>query len=238
MALKGEFQWYRSLHQGGKKAISFVLTNKNMFAVETFDCAIVDQTGQEPPSIRRRLKLKVNEQFTFNYDTCGWNWCNGDYFAILGKSDKIEKRWDLNLKVYQRGACPECHGSHRCAHCQGRGYIEDTQHNMHNCQYCNGSGICQTCYVPMRGNNQLTGATGDENAGEFREQSRQRRIIGLQQRISQITAQLDNLEWELRSMRRKDLDVTARMAYMAQIELRHSLQQQLTQMQYQLQQLL
>ena len=92
MALKGSFEWFNSLRQGGRKAISFTLTNRNMFSPETFDCAIVDGTGQIPHQIRRQLKLKVNESFTFNIDTCGWDWCNGDYFAILGKKDKEKER--------------------------------------------------------------------------------------------------------------------------------------------------
>ena len=30
--------------------------------------------------------------FTFNLDTCGWTWCQGDFFAILKKNGKIDKR--------------------------------------------------------------------------------------------------------------------------------------------------
>ena len=37
MALKGTFNWYKSIWQGGEKAISFILLCENMFQSETFD---------------------------------------------------------------------------------------------------------------------------------------------------------------------------------------------------------
>ena len=51
MGLKGKFEWYNSLHQGGKKAITFSLRCSNMIQSETFDCAIIDGFGQQPPQI-------------------------------------------------------------------------------------------------------------------------------------------------------------------------------------------
>lgn len=238
MSFRGKFEWYNSLHQGGKRAISFTLTCKNMFMPETFDCAIIDSSGQEQSQIRRQLKLRPNESLVFNYDRCRWDWCQGDYFCILGKDDQIKQRWDLNLKIYARGECPECHGSHRCQNCNGNGVIENRNtHTINKCHTCNGTGVCQTCYVPIRSGTTLAqevyGAQSIPNAGL----SKQRKIAALQQTISNLESKIAKADMDMRMMQLKGMDVSARTAYMSQVEMLHSFQRQLINAQYELQQL-
>lgn len=238
MGLKGKFEWFNSLHQGGRKAISFTLRCSNMLQSETFDCAIIDSTGMEPPQIRRQLKMKPNDMLRFDYDTCRWNWCQGDYFAILGKNDKIEKRWDLNLKIYANGECPECHGSHRCATCNGNGIIKDNySHTYTSCVTCNGTGICQTCYVPLRQGNSFDATIVGNVSVPNADLSMQKRISVLQQRISDLRAKIEKAEWDRRMMQLKDMDMSSQIAYRSQLELKSRYEQQLIQAQYELEQL-
>jgi hypothetical protein len=238
MSFRGSFEWYNSLHQGGKRAISFTLTCKNMFKTETFDCAIIDSTGQQPTQVRRQLKLKPNESLIFNYDRCRWDWCQGDYFCILGKGDKVEQRWDLNLKIYARGECPDCHGSHRCYNCNGSGVIRNQHtHTVDTCQTCNGTGICQKCYVPIRSGSTLAQEVYGAQPLPNSELSKKRKIVALQQTISDLEGRIAKADMDMRMMQLKGLDVSARMAYMSQVEMLHAFQRQLINAQHELQQL-
>lgn len=209
-----------------------------MLMPETFDCAIIDTTGQQPTQIRRKLKLKPNESFTFNYDTCGWDWCQGDFFAILGKNDKIQKRWDLNLKVYGRGECPECHGSHRCVKCNGTGTIRNQHiHTISTCPNCNGTGFCQTCYVPIRQGNNLANQVYGNVQIPNPEVSKQRKIETLRRTISDLQSKIEKEEWNQRMWQLKGMDVSSHTAYSSQLELKHMYERQLMQAQYELQQI-
>ena len=60
MALKGAFNWYNSIQQGGRRAISFTLLCDNMFQTETFDCAIIDSGAHVPPQIRRQISYSLH----------------------------------------------------------------------------------------------------------------------------------------------------------------------------------
>ena len=238
MSFRGSFDWFTSLHQGGKRAISFTLTCKNMLIPETFDCAIIDSTGQQPTQIRRRLKLKPNESFTFNYDTCGWDWCQGDFFAILGNNDKIQKRWELNLKVYGRGECPDCHGSHRCVKCNGIGTIRNQHvHTISACPTCNGTGICQKCYVPMRAGTNLSNEVYGNAQVPNPLMNRQSKIAALKKTISELQSKIEKADWDLRMMQLKGMDVSSHTVYSSQLELKFQYERQLIQLQYELQQL-
>ena len=238
MRFNGKFEWFISLHQGGKKAISFTLTCKNMLMPETFDCAIIDSSGQVPPQIRRQVKLKPNESFTFNYDTCRWDWCQGDFFAILGKNDKIEKRWDLNLKVYSRGECPDCHGTHRCVKCNGSGTIKHHEsHTFSMCTACNGTGLCQTCYVPVRQGSNMANVVYDGVSMPDPHASRQRKIEALRQTIRELQAKIEQAEWDRRMMQLDGLDRSSYITYSSQLELKHQYELQLINAQHELQQL-
>ncbi len=205
---------------------------------ETFDCAIIDSTGQQPSQIRRRLKLKANESYIFNFDTCGWDWCQGDFFAILGKNDKIKKRWDLNLKVYGRGECPECHGSYRCIKCNGTGTIKNPHnHTISSCTTCNGTGICQKCYVPMRSGTNLSNEVYNGIQMPNPELNRQQRILVLQKTISDLQSKIERADWDARMMQFKGMDISSHIGYSSQLELKHQYERQLIRAQYELQQL-
>ena len=180
----------------------------------------------------------TNESFIFNYDSCGWDWCQGDFFAILGKNDKIQKRWDLNLKVYGRGECPECHGSHRCVKCNGTGTIRNSHnHTIDSCPTCNGTGICQKCYVPMRAGTNLANEVYGRIQMPNPELNRQQRISALQRTISDLQSKIEKADWDSRMMQRKGMDFSSRIAYSSQLELKHQYERQLIQAQYELQQL-
>ena len=84
MSFRGEFNWIQCLHQGGRKAISFTLKCTNMFQTETFDAAIIDGNGQLQPMMFRQQRLAANKSLRFDFDTVGWDWCQGDTFAIIG----------------------------------------------------------------------------------------------------------------------------------------------------------
>lgn len=239
MSFRGKFESFTSLRQGGKKAYSFTLTCKNLFMTETFDCAIIDSTGQEPTQFHRYLKMKANESRAFNYDTCGWDWHQGDYFAILGKNDEIKQRWDLNLKIYARGECPECHGSHKCNKCNGSGILKDIHtHTITSCRACNGTGICQKCYVPIRSGSTLAQEVYGTHPLPNADISKQRKIATLQQTISNLDAQIAKADMDMRMMQKKGMDVSAGIAFRSQLELQHNLQRQLLNAQHELQQLL
>jgi len=239
MSFRGKFEPFTSLRQGGKKSYSFVLTCKNMLMPETFDCAIMDCSGQQQTQFYRHLKLKANESKVFNYDTCGWDWCQGDSFVILNEKDKILQRWDLNLKIYARGECPECHGGHKCAKCNGSGVITDIHtHTISSCRVCNGTGICQTCFVPIRSGSAIAQEVYGTHSLPNADMTKQRKVSALQQTISNLEAQIAKADMDARMMQLKGLDVSARTAYMAHIELQHTLQRQLLNAQYELQQLM
>lgn len=239
MSLKGKFEWFNSIQQGGKKAISFTLTCKSMFMSETFDCAIMDSSGQQPSQIRRQIKLKPNESFIFNYDTCGWNWCVGDYFAIIdSKNDSIIKRWDVDVKVYGRGECPECHGSHRCSRCNGTGIVHNPYtHTMSQCTTCSGTGVCQTCYVPVRYGSALYNEIYSNGSMPNPSLNKQMKIDDIQRRIQELQKIVEQAEWNERMMRLRRIDKSMGTTFMHILNQKVQYEQQIIQLQHQLDQL-
>lgn len=234
MALKGSFKWINSLQKGGRKSISFTLLCDNLFQSETFDCAIVDSSGQMPPQIRRQITLKAKQSFKFDYDSCGWDWCIGDYFALLGKNDKILKRWDLNVKVYKRGECPDCHGTQRCKECNGNGI----HYHKHICSYsqclaCNGTGICQTCYVPIRHSKSANQVIPVQPSSH----SRQCKINAIREEILDLQSKIEQAEWNRRMMQMRDTDISSHSVYSSQLSLIHQYKIKLINLQSELQQL-
>lgn len=237
MGIKGKFTWINAAHLGGRKSISFTLECDNLLRGEEFDCAIYDGSGLLHPQIRRGLKLRPRQSFVFNFDTCGWDWCQGDYFAILGRKDKIVKRWDLEISTYKLGECPDCHGTHKCIHCNGTGLIKDSTHTFNPCTHCNGTGVCQTCYVPTRQSALSSGERYIDSVYSNAEEARQRKIASLQTIIRDLQSKIEKVEWDLRIMQLRGMDVTSRSVYSSQLSLKHQYQIQLLNHQYELQQL-
>lgn len=239
MSFRGKFEWYNSIQQGGKKAITFTLTCKNMFMRETFDCAIMDSSGQQPSQIRRRIKLKPKESFVFNYDTCGWDWCIGDFFAIIdSNNDNILERWDVDVKVYGRGECPECHGSHRCSKCNGTGIMNNPYtHTMSQCPVCSGTGLCQTCYVPVRYGSTMYNEIYSNGSIPNPNLNKQYRIEALQRRISELQKMIERAEWNERMMQLRRIDKSMGTTFMHILNQKVQYEQQIIQLQHQLDQL-
>ena len=238
MGFKGTFSWFTASHLGGRKSISFTLECSNLLQTEEFDCAIFDGSNQLPPQIRRKVKLRPRQSFVFNYDTCGWDWCPGDYFAILGHKDKIVQRWDLSLQTYKPGECPDCHGTHKCVSCNGTGLIKDFyNHTYSTCTKCNGTGVCQTCYVPTRQTVLSPGERYSDSVSSGAADARQRKIASLHQIISDLQSKIEKVEWDLRVMRLRGMDVASNTVYSSQLSLKYQYERQILNHQFELQQL-
>ena len=137
MRLEGDFQWFQSKRKGGRWSIRFQLRCTRWWREEAFRYAIFDGTGQLEP-YRSFLELPANNAVNIDYDTCSWDWCQGDTFAVLNEKDEIVEHWTLSLHTYAPGECPECHGS---------GTVTSEQRTMFGsfltkttCPECSGSG--------------------------------------------------------------------------------------------------
>lgn len=231
------------MRQGGRKAISFTLTCTNWFQDETFDAAIYDGYGMIQPIVFRQLTLQANSSLIFDYDKIEWNWCNGDTFAILDKNGRpTSDAWTLNLKVYAPGECPECHGSHRCRQCGGRGhYTNRHTHTVEYCSACNGSGICQTCYVPIRNASQqqmgIPDMGGGNPASSFANASRQREVSMLRGQIKEYESRIEKVDWDLRMMELKGSTVSSRSTYRTYLDQKYRYEKKLIELQSRLEQL-
>ena len=104
MSFSGNFSCINSVKLAGMRIFSFSLKCNNWIQSETIDFMISDAQNISPLIFRNR-KIKAGSVLTFNYDTCGWQWHQGDYFAILGKNGKIAQSWQLSLKEYDYGEC-------------------------------------------------------------------------------------------------------------------------------------
>lgn len=248
MSFRGKFNWFQSIRQGGRKAISFTLTCSNMFQTETFDAVIIDGTGQNNPMFFHQERLAAGKSFRFDIDSVGWDWCQGDIFAILNKKGEIDKsnQWKLNIKVPAPGECKECHGTHKCKYCNGTGIITNySTHDVTACTNCYGTGVCQGCYVPIRMTN--TVGVGQQTAGmgsiynttnmPTPSIAKQRKIETLRQRIQELQMKIERADWDEKIMKLRGTDITFRNNYMSQVSLKYQYEKQLTNLQYELQQL-
>jgi len=192
MKLKGEYIWFRCLRMGGQKAISFELYNSAWLGQEEMNIALISSDQTVSPLHYANVVIKHGESLSFNYDTVGWNWKQGDSFVLLDNKGKIKKNWPLNLSTYAQGECPECHGTHRCNACQGKGVITDYRtHMVSSCQVCHGTGSCQTCYIPTNTNSpkNLYVDNSQPNPTIYKEQRKimlRRRIVELQNKIDRM----------------------------------------------------
>ena len=151
MGFKGSFSRIPSNRLAETIIISFTLKCTNLMFGETVDVALYPSDGAQP-WFYRGLQFKAGQSYRFDFDTVDWNWCQGDSLLILGKNDKVVQRWDLRIREYGPGECPECHGTHKCKRCHGEGvvYPQGKIWEYKTCPQCGGTGICQTCYIPRR----------------------------------------------------------------------------------------
>ncbi len=122
MSFKVNFIKKSSNRLAGIITVSCTITCTNWMFGDTVDIALYDCYGQNP-WYYRDLKFKSGQSYTFDYDTVGWQWCQGDYIAIVDKNNKILQKWHLQIPEYRPGECPECHGTHKCRACNGEGYV-------------------------------------------------------------------------------------------------------------------
>ena len=238
MKFKGEFSWVKSVRQGGRKAISFTLKCTNFITSETFNAAILDASGLSQPLYFSNQSIPARKSLRFDYDTVGWDWCQGDKFVILDKKGKIKAEWVANMKTYDYGECPTCHGTHRCPQCTGSGHITDKYtHMIETCQLCAGTGQCQTCYLPVRDNSDISRSMGLDQRTNNAEVSRQRRIAAISSRIYELRSKIEKIEWDLRIMKLKDQSYSSHTTYTSILQLKLTYEQQLIQLQYELEQL-
>lgn len=151
MGFSGKFELAPQKRLANSLLYSFVLTNTRWLGKETVDCMISDEFGQQPWYFRDQTFL-AGRSYRFDFDTVDWQWCQHDYFAILGKNDKIIQKWQLNLKEYRPGECPDCHGTKKCKKCHGQGFIYPPNRiwEYKMCDSCGGTGMCYRCDVPKR----------------------------------------------------------------------------------------
>lgn len=152
MGFSGRFELAPQRRLANTLMYSFVLKNNSWFGSDTIDCVICDEYGRQPWYFRGQV-LKAGNSYRFDFDTVNWTWCQHDYFAIIDKNNRIIQKWQLNLREYAPGECPECHGTHKCRKCNGNGFIYPPRHieNLQTCSACGGTGTCRTCYIPVRG---------------------------------------------------------------------------------------
>lgn len=161
MSFKVNFTKKSSNRLAGIITVSCTITCTNWMFGDTVDIALYDCYGQNP-WYYRDLKFKSGQSYTFDYDTVGWQWCQGDYIAIVDKNNKILQKWHLQIPEYRPGECPECHGTHKCRACNGEGYVypRGKVWQFKRCERCGGTGICQTCDIPRRKQQFGGGPTG------------------------------------------------------------------------------
>ena len=242
MNLKGEFSWIQSLRLGGRKAISFTLKCTNLLYDETFNAAILDGSGSSQPIYFTNQSIPARKSLRFDYDTVGWDWCQGDKFVILDKKGKIKAEWVVNMRTYAYGECPTCHGTHRCPQCSGSGRITDRHtHMIETCQACAGTGQCQTCYLPMHSPQNIGQYTnpgiGFNQMANSADVSKQRRVAALNSQIQELQAKIEKINWDLRIMKLRDISYNSQLTYQSILRLRFTYEQQLIKLQSELRQL-
>lgn len=161
MSFKVAFTKKSSQRFAGIITVSCTITCTNWMLGDTVDIALFDCYRQNP-WYYRNLKFKSGQSYTFDYDTVGWQWCQGDFIAIVDNNNNILQKWHLQIPEYRPGECPECHGSHKCRACNGEGYVYPRGRvwKYRRCDKCGGTGICQTCDIPRRKAKYGGGPTG------------------------------------------------------------------------------
>ena len=164
------------------------------------------------------------------------------FSEFLDENGKMAQKWTLNLKVPAPGECKDCHGTHKCRNCNGRGTITNHRtHEIYSCDTCKGTGICQTCFVPMRNpqfyNQDYSGKGNNGQQMSSSEANRQRKINSLRQRIYELQAKIEKAEWDERLMRLRGTDISSIRVYRSQLNLKYQYEKQILQLKAELQQL-
>jgi len=193
--------------------------------------------GTAQPMIWRSQTLKAKQSLRFDYDTIDWLWCNGDTFVILGKKDSIRHKWPLSLQMYAPGECPECHGTHKCRKCSGKGFVNLPRHTIEQCDVCHGTGICQTCYVPQRTSSPIHSPLINGVNPSNGKTPRDRQIENLRKNISDLQSKIEKTQWDMRMMQLKDMDRSNSSVYLSYNHLLHQYNIQMINLQSQLEQL-
>lgn len=231
MSLKATFTRYVSSRMAGMPQYSLELKNTNWIQSETVDLLLSDAYGRRPWYLRNR-EIKAGEALIINPDTEGWEWCQGDYCASLGKKDRIKERWTLNLKIYGPGECPDCHGTHKCRYCNGQGYPFNPRNpEIMRCPYCGGTGTCYTCYIPERrtvGVAMSTSAAGPANMPNGRNTNMYNSIMA---QISDLQSKIQKIDWDLKMMQLNGTEVSSHSVYTTYLQLKYSYQKQLIELQ-------
>ena len=230
MALKGSFEKRISARVNSIRIYSFTLTNTGWLGSETFDCMLSDTVGGQPWYFRSQT-LKSGNAMRFDFDTVGWSWCQGDFFAILGRKDKIEHSWQLRLKEYSSGECPECHGTHKCNHCHGNGYSFAFDTGVSQCPFCGGTGECQTCYVPRR-KPPLVSSQQNPYIGSTRNKHHRNPAV-IQNEINDVRRQIDQIDWNWK-MRDLHGQQVSHSLFSSENQLRYTLQLRLSKLEQEL----
>lgn len=208
MGLTGSFSWIQSVRRSGRKAVSFTLKCTNFLQAETFDAVIMAQDENVQPMMFRQLRLNAGKSYRFDFDTVGWDWCQGDIFAILNKKGEIDQKWPLEIQSYAPGECPDCHGTHVCMKCRGQGSYWDNGQTLVTCRTCGGTGVCQTCYVPTRSDSLHQGNSNSFNQipstqSDEQKKNRKRQIEVYRQSLADTEEKIRqyNFEFNLEQVR-------------------------------------
>lgn len=149
---KGKFDLYTSTRLRGFRFYKFELKCTKWFGSEMCDCMISFDHNPNPWYFRNQ-KFKAGHTYVFSFDTVeGLQWYNHDFFALLNKKGEIVQKWELKLKEYGPGECPDCHGTKKCKYCHGKGFVYPPTHPelYKMCEECGGTGTCHTCDIPVR----------------------------------------------------------------------------------------
>lgn len=235
MSLKGSFSLYSPQRlRGHIKLWQFVLKNTNMMFSETVDIMLMDCYGQKPFYFRN-VKLKAGQSVAFNLDTVDWEWYQDDFAAIIDSNNRIHKKWQFHIKEYNLGECPECHGTHKCRKCSGKGFVNLPRHTIEQCDVCHGTGICQTCYVPQRTSSPFQSPI--INGVTLSKTPRDRQIENLRKNISDLQSKIEKTQWDMRMMQLKDMERTNSSVYLSYNHLLYQYNIQMINLQSQLEQL-
>lgn len=226
MSLTGKFEWYQSQRLGGKKCITFILSNTNLLMKENFNIVLLGSQSGQPNASFNNIDIPANKSIKIDYDTVDWDWCQGDKIILTDKNGNAIKQWTLMLPTVNQGSCPQCHGTHKCRNCNGSGVVRDKRYGGYDkCPVCLGSGECQTCYIPIRSTAVQTG-----NQNNVSQQTAQRQISILRQRLNELQYNVHKLDNEILMWQWKDMDMSLKIAYQSKLDEKRNYARQIAEL--------